>query len=306
MKKKFFFFLIILLEVLSLNAYTEEMWVGNTKKLPSEFCYLLESIQKTEFSPAEKQSFTDTLKELDAQFNLMTKEEIFFILKGEIYKALLAHHKNSTEIPLEDTQLSRLNKALLEKGSRLYAFGLWLMIALKSDAEVLLHHPERSQLKLGTKDKELLRLKKKINLISPWIQNFLNMEIDEFHSDLRPLMKTILKRIEITIRLFVLQGRFEKIKLTKENSQPTLSFFTLKEISKAESFTELNNWLRRQSLDKEKPSNSNVWQPKDDGKIPNYLSPKVLPKPADDWSNDSSDTKLPKIMPKPIDDWILD
>lgn len=314
---KTLFFSLFLLG-LTVNCQAEDIWVGNKNKIPSEFNYLLESLQKTEFTPAEKRSLSSTLKELDAEFTLMTKEEIFLIIKGEIYKTVLTYHKGSHETPLEEGQLEQLKKALLEKGPKLNAFALWLMIALKSDVEVLLNHPKISPLKVGAKDKEQLRLKKKMSLITPWVQKFLSMEVDEFHNELRPIIWDIFNRIENSARLFVLVGRFEKSK----DNEGKLSFFSLKDASTSETFPELDNWLRRQNSEKvdKEENKSDEWQPKDALKNPNYVPPKVLPKPVDDWVDNTewnsleksllkesqTGTNTPKVLPKPVDDWLLD
>lgn len=312
--KTLFFTLITTLIFNTNNVFADEIWIGNKNKIPAEFNYLLESLQKVEFTPAEKNSLSSTLKELDAEFTLMTKEEIYLIVKGEIYKTILTYHKGTSEAPLEEGHMESLQKTLKEKGPKLNAFALWLMIALKSDVEVLLNHPNLGQLKLINKNKDLLRLKKKMNLIAPWVQKFLSMEIDEFHNELRPIMWDIFRRIENDARLFVLLGRFEKSK----NNSGSLGFFSLQETSKADFFPELDSWLRRQTVSKDE-NKSNDWLPKDIRKDPNYIAPAVLPKPIDDWIDSSEWTGIEKnllkdtqtgsstkkVLPRPVDDWIL-
>lgn len=314
--KTLFFSLLILASLHSFSLRAEELWVTNKNQLPSEFSYLLEALQKTDFTPNEKRKLSSQLKELDVEFSLMTREEIFLIIKGEIYKTLLTYYKGSSDTLLEQEQINLLDKNLQEKGPKLNAFALWLMIALKTDAEVLLGHPQFGQLKLGANNKELLRLKKKMTVIAPWIQNFLSMNVDEFHNELRPLLWEIFSRIENSARLFVMVGRFEKGK-AKDGA---LRYFVQKEVSSAEFFPELENWLRREALknEKEVPA-TNEWKPKDN-KDPNYVAPKALPKPVDDWMGQSEWNSLeknllktpepsnnsPKVLPKPVDDWILD
>lgn len=310
--KTLFFTLFIAL--VTPSVFAEEMWVTQKSKLPSEFTYLLEALQKTEFTANEKRSLSSTIKELDAEFSLMTKEEIFLIVKGEIYKSLLTYYRGSSDQSLEVDQRELLQKALQEKGPKLNAFALWLMIAIKTDVDSLLGHPDFAKIKLGAKNKDLLRLKKKMTVITPWVQNFLSMEIDEFHNELRPVLWDIFGRIENSARLFVLMGRIDK----KKTADSKLAFFSLKEVTGSDIFPELDNWLKRQTAKKEsaKENAGPEWKPKEE----NYVAPKVLPKPIDDWLDQSdwnslensllkapeTSTNTPKALPKPVDDWILD
>lgn len=307
-------FFSLALTLLSASSFAEEMWVTQKNKLPSEFAYLLEALQKTEFTANEKRSLSSTLKELDAEFALMTKEEIFLVIKGEIYKSLLTYYRGSSDLSLEIGQRELLTKAIQEKGPKLNAFALWLMIAIKTDVDMLVGHPNFSKIKLGANNKDLLRLKKKMTVIAPWVQNFLSMEVDEFHNELRPVLWDTFSRIENSARLFVLMGRIDK----KKNPDAKLAFFVLKDVGSKDVFPELENWLRREALKKEeaKEDLSKEWKPQD----PTYVAPKVLPKPIDDWLDQSewnsieksllkepqTGTNTPKVLPKPVDDWILD
>lgn len=110
--------------------------------LPVEFSYLVESLQQYPLSDKEREEITKEIKELDKLFSLMSKEEVFFVLKSEIYKELLNKPRLAQQSQYYNKKILRTLLDLIEaKIDSYHPFAKWIIIATYADLKQIFDSP---------------------------------------------------------------------------------------------------------------------------------------------------------------------
>ena len=257
------------------------------ENLPVEFSYLVESLQLYPLSDKERENITKEIKELDKLFSLMSKEEVFFLLKSEIYKELLNKPKLIQQSKNYNKKIIRTLLDLIDaKIDSYHQFAKWIIIATYSDLKQIFDSPYYNTFivekkGIGLKNPNAALIEKKLNLILPWYEDITGQTPEGFHETLKPVMLSLLTKLNKKIRYLLHYSRFEKLNLVPNDS---LKYFAIKvpEEKKAK-----KDPLLDMDLPAEKPTEvaKDQWTPKNEPRDPdpNYVAPEKLPFPTDDW-----------------------
>ena len=301
MRKSSLVFFILSL-YLPLFAIAANKVLMPTDKLPRELIYLTESLQELQIKDIEKTKENDAIfKKLSSNFQVQTKEEIYFITKSEIYKTALAFK------PSLNTTDKFYQKAILEevegklKTVKLNSFSHWLIGSILKDIKDIFgsrHFPsfyaERNRGAVVTAKSK--RIQKKLNFLLPWIQSFMNEDTTLFQYSLIPLMKKSLEKIEL--QLSYLNAHSQKLGDNEE--QEKVVYFEeqkleLDKLGKLITVEDILDPLLGQLKNKNLPVPVDDWIENEDdfakGLTPikvlkpegNYKAPEKLPKPAAGW-----------------------
>lgn len=257
------------------------------KELPVEFSYLIESLQLYPLQDKEREDLSKSIKKMDKFFTQMSKEEVYFILKSEIYKELLNKPRLTQQSKLYDKKI--LRKFLDTIDARIdnyHQFAKWIIFATYSDLKQIFDSPYFNTFIVekkgfGLKNPNAALIEKKLNLILPWYEDIINQSPEEFHEMLKPMMIGILNIIEKKVGYLLDFSRFDKFKLTEDEN---LKYFEIKMPVKQDA-------QKDPLLDLEIPAEKPVeiakdqWQPRNEPMEPNpnYVAPEKLPVPSDDW-----------------------
>ncbi len=209
-------FLIILGLLLPLVTFSKVPTLVPKPALPVEFSYLVESIQQYPLPDNEKENLLKVLKKLDKLFAQMTKEEVFFLLKSEIYKELLNKPKLTQQSQLYDKKILRKLAELIDtKIESYHQFAKWIIIANYSDLKQIFDSPYFNTFivekkGIGLKNPNAAMIGKKLNLVLPWYEDIINQNPEEFHEMLKPIMMGLLDKITSKIEYLLEYSRFEK------------------------------------------------------------------------------------------------
>lgn len=255
--------------------------------LPVEFSYLVESIQQYPLQDSERDNLSNVLKKLDKLFSQMTKEEVYFVLKSEIYKELLNKPRLSQQSQLYDKKILRNFAEVIDtKIESYHQFAKWIIIATYSDLKQIFDSPYFNTFivekkGIGLKNPNAAMIGKKLNLVLPWYEDITNQNPEEFHEMLKPIMIGILDKITVKIQYLLEFSRFEKNQLAPDDN---LRYFELKIPMPKEA---PKDPLLDIDLSEGKPieSNRDKWLPRNEPMEPNpnYVAPENLPVPSDDW-----------------------
>ncbi|MBI2519674.1 MAG: hypothetical protein HYV97_04635 [Bdellovibrio sp.] len=287
--------------------YASKKIITSDKPLPTEFVLLIESLQKAGLSGEGKAQFDKLILSLDESFDVLTKEEIFFICKAEIYKAILKKYRN-TEPDLKKFDMRFLKNATAKIEQinndkvELSLFSKWMIQALLSDLKSLLMAPQYLNfltfVQNGTDvtSQPFIIWSKKLNMVGPWLDLFINSVDSEFEAIIRPLQLEALQIIATYADLLIKQSRFKESWPKKKSTLASLSFFTWREMKEKTDSAALPSDLTPQgSGSSDIPAA--VWTPKDTPETtansnlpvnyptpdPDYLPPNKLPQPVNDW-----------------------
>lgn len=315
-KKKltFLYFSSLFLLISSTDLLAANTTYMPNDTLPLEISHIVTTIQQFDLDSSEKQTLKELLTEIDVSFNQMTKEEIFFISKSEIYKAILKFKPqlNIRARSYDPIILKELDEIIKE--NKRSPFTRWIIKSIHADLKKLFKSPlfhsfnkTHVRLKLTTRQQKLFR--RKMNLLLPWYEQLTNSTIEEFEKNLKPLLFFSLKNIAQNSKKLVLFSRFKIQNRSKSNSK--LTFFSLqkKEILDKKkplttSILEIINPVINSSPLEQLPDPVSDWIPRDDhGKEIkaiashirdlSYKPPKKLPSPVDGWD-----------LPRPVSSWV--
>ena len=282
---------------------------------PLEYRIAISSYNSYNLRPDEKDDYLRDIITSDTFFAHIPKSELFLLCKTEIYKLVLSFpNKNQSHKRVINQDI--LNSLALKAKERgLNPLSTWILNATISDIKKVINYKyyqtyliQKSQKKkLSTV--ELIKIDKKINLLSPWINIYLQTDIEQINLMLRPLHKKIIKRLAFLSKIIYKASSFEES--PKLSSLNGLKFFKYsRELTKTEDdLRKIDDIIGNISLFP-KPSSS-------------YESPNDLPEPENDWvpKDDMStikkpDTYLfpevdpnyirPEELPEPVNDWLLD
>lgn len=293
-----YFILGLLYSSLSLSAVEVLMPTDN---LPRELIYLTESMQDLDLKDTEKLKKNDKLfLEIEALFKQLTKEELYFISKAELYKTTLAF-KPSLKISekyYSKEIISEIEEKL--KVTKLNSFSHWLISGLLKDLSDLFesrHFPSflNERNKGALTNGKSRSTQKKFNFLLPWLQSFMNEEIALFEYSLRPLMLKTLEKIQI-------KGNY-LLDFSKPNSA--------RKVQKVSYFSK-----QKLNINKEGKASTveDILDP-----ILSGLKNKNLPVPVDDWIDEQDEfskglspspvvkpgtnTTSPINLPTPVEEW---
>lgn len=297
------FLLILLFPIIS---FAKPMYFFASSEVPAEFSDLIISIQRIEGQGAK--SVEVQLKEIDSAFQMLSKEEIFFLTKTEIYKYFL---RNSPKLPLKSNSFSVESVTKLEKflnQKELLPFVKWFLTGISRDLELIFNSEGFSsylsyRLKPNVRlTQKIRKVKKRLELLLPWYELTQSSNVNDINKSFLPIMKKCLTSIKTQSTRLVLFSRFTDNK--KASISSTMKFFKLQE------GTISNNKLNRDGvneildpiIEEHKkaglPVPTNEWVPNENDFAqaktplavptpdPNYIPPNALPKPVDDWGVD--------------------
>lgn len=297
---KLFLSLIIFSQVSVLHAATKVFMP--TDKLPRELIYLTESLQELQVKDISKTKDNDALfKILEDKFQLLSKEELYFLSKAEVYKTSLAFKP-----PLTIKEKFYQKKIVTEiedklKVVQLNSFSHWLVSSILKDTKDIFdnrHFPtysiERRKGVIATSSSK--KLQKKLNFLLPWMQSFLNEDYQLFQYSLIPLMHKILAKIikkteYIIVHTNKVQDKDKKQLIEYFKEQSIQLDKTGKPISVEDILDPLIGKLKNKNL----PIPVDDWLTNEDdfatGLTPieiqkpskGYVAPKKLPSPVEDW-----------------------
>ncbi|MGB0453522.1 MAG: hypothetical protein ACPGJV_07385 [Bacteriovoracaceae bacterium] len=229
--------------------------------LPQEFQYLLKSFE-IGVNKKQNEKPVEELETLIQMMNLTKREELYLILKPEIYKSIL-------ETPPRISGLSPLNikKDLLDKKLKKLKesgpFVEWMAKSLYSDFQ-------RYKAKTTSTTK----------LTLPWLIYIQKESPEQIAKTSLSLLSLILKRIHKKLKIYIELSNFKKtnqldyIRIVK-NVSPVAK-------KKSDNITDISNQAIDDLSKDLDPSSLSVEElfPKPD---PDYKPPGQLPKPAQSW-----------------------
>ena len=217
----------------------------------------------------------------------MTKEEVYFLLKSEIYKELLNKPRLTQQSQLYDKKILRKFAELIDtKIESYHQFAKWIIIATYSDLKQIFDSPYFNTFivekkGIGLKNPNAAMIEKKLNLVLPWYEDIINQNPEEFHEMLKPILIGILDKITVKIEYLLALSRFEKPQLVPDDN---LRYFEIKMPTPKEA---QKDPLLDLDLPTGRPAEvaKDQWQPRNEPMEPNpnYIPPENLPVPSDDW-----------------------
>ncbi len=279
--------IILLGLILSLPTKSAIQTFVPKEELPVEFSYLVESLQLYPLSDLEREKVTKEIKELDKLFSLMSKEEVFFVLKSEIYKELLNKPRLTQQSKYYNKKILRPLLDVIEaKIDSYHQFAKWIIIATYADLKQIFDSPYYNTFivekkGIGLKNPNAALIEKKLNLVLPWYEDITGQNPEVFHENLKPVMLSLLTKLNKKIRILLQFSRFDTLKLVAED---TLKYFEIKAPGEK---GPKKDPLLDMDLPTEKPTEvaKDQWAPRNEPTEPdpNYVAPEKLPSPTDDW-----------------------
>lgn len=268
------------------------------RPFPQEFVYLFTSVQIQEYkknnTEIDPQFFSNLVKKLESVCLTSRPEEITLYFKSQIYKKFLENKKiKKSEVELSKATLSKIADLLANNEDqnikqKYLPFPLWLISAVFYDFKGLMENPLSQSYKLlvEQKSKDGLIISSKLSLLSPLIQDMLELSPEEFNESTislaKQLIEDIVKNLDTFVKIFPV---FEK---QNNPSQKCFESFKIGLIKNKEK--DLENIL--QNFTGPSAPNTiikNYWIPKNlppnyPTPNPNYQAPTQLPKPINDWN----------------------
>jgi hypothetical protein len=259
------------------------------KDLPAEFSYLIESIQLYPLEDKEREALGVKIKELDQMLAELTKEEVYFLLKSEIYKGLLENPRLKNQMAYYNPDILKpLNSILEVRIDDYHKFAQWLLYAVYSDLSQNFDSAYYKTFKvkkntgLALKNKNLIMIQRKFDFILPWYEEIINSTPEEFHESLKDNMFDLLDVIIMKMQDLIKFSRFDKFKIDPKREE--LTFFTTKSPELAQKKEEEVLGLTIEEEPKI-TAKKEEWTPKNApmDPDPNYVPPTNLPDPVNDW-----------------------
>ena len=282
--------LITLILIIPTYSFSNSFKYIADKKLPLEFIYLIKSYQNYDLMKKEEVSFKGLISFYDQAFRKISKEERFHLIKSQIYKNIInffpISYKKKSKVDVNEIK-EKLEKKLTTRSND--PFKEWLISALIRD------------IKLFNKNKSSKRSNLYYSLFYNWNSFFDNSYSQEINRKLKDLSKKILINLKNRLSDFLLISKNISLKEQKEIILKEMIFFKIvketipiekQEIDKKSKILKILEPINEKSLilpgtisrqewfPKDQSLNINVNPPKPD---PNYIPPKSLPSPTNDW-----------------------
>lgn len=300
--------LIFILFLISSMAASAKKYYSPSKALPSEFRFLVESIQTYDLNQDEKNFIKDQVIKLDNVLSVLKRREFFFLIKSEIYKGLLRH---KPDFPLQDTSftpniISSLQE-ILKKKEDFKPFTRWLLAALISDLDQLFRssvYPEFMRyrnLPNYSAGPDVKRMQKKFELLLPWVEFTRLSGPKGLEEILKPVMLEVLALVTFYGKTTLDYSRFSAVDI--EIPKQKLVYFDYRIFNPkldGQDFTleEIIDSVLEKHKKSGLPLPVDDWTPREHD-FANKKAPAPIPTPDPDY-------KAPAKLPSPINDWIFE
>ncbi len=274
----FLFFLISFLGIAESKSYKVH------KDLPLEFVYLIKSYQNYSLNKDEDETFKKYIDFFEIAFSEITKPDLYNIIKSQTYKTII--NFLTLENAPKNINPDKVDSIFLKKvkNANLQPFSEWLFSAFYKDFKNIVE------------DKSLANKRLPLNLFFTWFEVLENKNPNEIQSLMKKLSKRILINIKKRLKDFILFSDFKVIDFSKKIDKRVFFNMESEKIEKKTKKSKVLEILAPVSEDslilpgvlkqKEewlpKEENINITPPKPD---PNYIPPKNLPSPVNDWGD---------------------
>jgi len=274
----FLFFLLSFLGVAKSKSYKVH------KDLPLEFVYLIKSYQNYSLNKDEDETFKKYIDFFEIAFSEITKPDLYNIIKSQTYKTII--NFLTLENAPKNINPDKVDSIFLKKvkNANLQPFSEWLFSAFYKDFKNIVE------------DKSLANKRLPLNLFFTWFEVLENKNPNEIQSLMKKLSKRILINIKKRLKDFILFSDFKVIDFSKKIDKRVFFNMESEKIEKKTKKSKVLEILAPVSEDslilpgvlkqKEewlpKEENINITPPKPD---PNYIPPKNLPSPVNDWGD---------------------
>lgn len=288
-------------------VWADEKFYEPRPSLPIDMRLALSHLQY--HHPTQREQIKKNIVVLDQYLDLLSEEERLFITKAELYKALFRVTRNAQfRIELfEERTIDVVTRARQESIGlkETHPFFFQLYGSILSDLNTTIQAPGyRSFLnKLRSSQSQLnsdeLMLKRKLEMILPWVEWFQKGGIDQVNFHLILALDDYLNVLVSRLNdyFFLTTMKLPNLITSKEGD---LSFFSLKPypsgltpspMAKVEDSATIESILApilNQQVILPKPVDD--WKPKESAEEfflmqpdPSYVAPEVLPAPVNDW-----------------------
>jgi hypothetical protein len=307
-KMKIVIFIFILIFLNCNQLFAKSIYIAKDST-PIEYYYIISSIQQVELSDLDQKEFDELIQIHDQLFSKLSKKEVFFLLKSEIFKSILSFtFKDSiTRVNVDSTFVKKISDKIKENKDEYSPFSLWLNYSFLKDLQIILRDKEFVNI-ASTKTS---KLKRQLNLIIPWLIKFETLPPGVYEKLISEIYMRVLKKISVYGQNFYRYSHFEKLEIilpiTKFNH-----FRIQKLIAKQNDSNSIEKILEKpidNSQDKAPQIKATTWQPKNDifqhypRPIPNYTPPSNLPSPVSNWTEETTTlfniNDYPKLFPTP-------
>jgi hypothetical protein len=272
-----------------------------TDKLPRELIYLTESLQEIDLKNEERIRQNDKIfLNIETLFKRLTKEELYFLSKTELYKTALAFRpplKVSEKFYSKDI-IVKVDEKL--KITKLNSFSHWLIAGILKDLSNLFesrHFPsfinERNKGALTSGKSRSIQ--KKMNFLLPWLQSFMNEETGLFEYSLRPLMLKTLEKIQTKANYLMDFSRANTSRKIKETTYFLKQNLNINKEGRPTTVEEILDPLLSGLKNKNLPVPVDDWIDEED-----EFTKGLTPSPV---VNPSGNNTAPKTLPTPVEEW---
>ena len=284
-------------------------------KYPSEFIFLIESLQTYDLKPLEKNTLTISVYVLDYLTSFISQDDLSFILKILIHKHILnIPPSNLGRTKSFKNPSAEIKNYLDLHDKKLHSFAKWFLYSLLKDFEDIdqsiyysqanksIKRPDKSD--TTSKNKKINR---KLKILSRVFGDMTSMTPDEIHIYLKDHMFSILKILSNNSWIL---GQFSQFKsISRKDLKFEKKYLTSFSLDTIDSQLPQDSILKKFLLTIPKKTGSKKaynealqWIPKEHDfmpkkflfpkKDPNYVSPPKLPNPTDDWDKEYAELKL--------------
>jgi hypothetical protein len=304
---KYFLLLIFyLFATLESSAEENNKYYEPRSSLPLDMRLALSHLQFHYHQPEE---IKRNIIILDQFLDLLSEEERLFITKAELYKALFRITRDvSIRIELFDQQTLDIVTRARQESTGLketHPFFYQLYGSILGDLKPIIESPGYRTFvgKIRTSPSQLtneeLILKRKMEMVLPWIEWFQKGGVDQVNSYLVEAFNDYLNVIISRMNDYFFLTRDENLTLSTTRDGD-LSFFTLKDLpaglnpkpvqedTDSENLETILAPILKQQDSLPKPVDD--WRPRESAQDffkmapdPNYVAPEALPDPVNDW-----------------------
>jgi hypothetical protein len=279
----------------SLTVHSDSTYFKATKSTPLEISLIYSSIYNSSASEQDIKYYNNITEALILNFSKLTKEEVFFISKSEIYKVVLSQKMINQDIIAEfKIDLTSIAKRveLYLASKQLSPFSSWIATSILSDFKKITNKGANANYKLK-------------NIITPWLYYILSTDPLSFNT----------LCIKKAVQALLIIKNYTKVMLTlstfnkKIDTKSTIQYFTKEQLSrnKVDSSSTFENFLNEENTPNRKTtqkfSDDKSWIPVDDSPniitkpSPSYTPPATLPFPSSSW--DLPIENRPMLFPTP-------
>lgn len=295
-------YLFILFTFVSFLHAEEIKIIEPTNQFPLEIHLIFKSIQLQNLSNPQYLRLQKRAYILDALASSLLKEELYFIIKSEVYKAIIKYPP-PTKSTFEADDLKNLKKFAENNKD---PFFHWMFTALYVDAENLFSSQNYKTYLIQKKAGKIIspeasRVAKKLQLIARFYSKININDPLQSNTEFKELLDQILDNLEEALFLVASESKFDKPKPVLKIGDP-YNFFAFKKIDQEQ---KVNNKKSKTVEDIIDQTPSDI----EDQTISSESPLGNLPKPSnEDWLKDDNSPIDIKKLPKPTNDadWLQD